>query len=297
MGFVYRNTMHVRDFVLRIVIVIAAVGSALFFWVEPAFRFYPSQQLLKVTALDVGQGDAILIQTPRGDDVLIDGGPDDQVVERLAASLPAADRGIELVILTHPDLDHVGGLGAVAAHYHIDRVLETEVRSFSTGDRAWEQEISEQHSERLTARAGMVLHLDQVAFEVLWPQSAQDLKTKKRNDTSVVIRVTYGKTSFLFTGDMTSYVEERLNHSGTLTDVDVLKVPHHGSITSSSEEFLDAVKPEITLISVGKNNTYGHPHPVVVRRLKQRGMKVLRTDEVGDVTIISDGHRVEYSHK
>lgn len=279
--------MRTRSIVLRLAALSAVCAAALWFWLGS------SVQDLRVVVLDVGQGDAILIRTPGNNDILIDGGPDGRVVERLSANLPGWDKTLELVVLTHPDLDHVGGLPEVAQSYTIERVLETEVRSPGVADTAWERELAQQHAQRLLARAGTALALDRVKLEVLWPQSEKDLETKQRNDTSVVVRLTYGETSWLLTSDISSAVEERLVQSGTLTDVDVLKVPHHGSISSSSQEFLEAVKPEVAVISVGKRNKFGHPHPVVVRRLKQRGANVLRTDEIGDVVCQSNGQDIQ----
>ncbi len=280
--------MPLRRVVLTTVVVAVSCALALALWLSPESE----PEVLRLTALDVGQGDAILLQTPNGSDVLVDGGPDDRVRQQLSRHLPAADRTIELVVLTHPDLDHVGGLPAVARSYRIERVLETGVRSTSQADAAWVSEVTKQGSERIQAQAGQRLEIDGVWFDVLWPDASTDLATPKRNETSVVLRVTYGATSFLLTGDISSDVEARMVQTGTLTDVDVLKAPHHGSISSSSEEFLDAVKPETAMISVGKKNRYGHPHPVVVRRLVKRGIRVLRTDEVGDVVCESDGERV-----
>lgn len=284
--------MRWRRVVLTTVAVAAGCAITLAFWL-------PSKNgtaVLRLTALDVGQGDAILLQTPNGSDVLVDGGPDDRVRQQLSRHLSAADRTIELVVLTHPDLDHVGGLPAVARSYRIERVLETGVRSTSQADTAWVSEISKQGSERIQAQAGQRLEIDGVWFDVLWPDASTDLATPKRNETSVVLRITYGATSFLLTGDISTAVESRLVLNGTLTDVDVLKAPHHGSISSSSEEFLDTVKPEVAVISVGQRNRYGHPHPVVMRRLAKRGVKILRTDEMGDVELVSDGGKITFDN-
>lgn len=284
--------MHWRRITFISLVVAGACSLALFFWLQQG----NTADGLRFTVLDVGQGDALLVQTPNGNDVLVDGGPDSRVVERLSKRLPASDRTIELVILTHPDLDHVGGLAAVARQYRIERVLETGVRSTSRADAAWVSEVSKQGSERIEARAGERFELDGVTFDILWPSAETDWQTRKRNETSVVVKMTYGETSFLLTGDISSDVEARLVQTGTLTNVDVLKVPHHGSISSSSEEFLDAIKPETAVISVGQKNRYGHPHPVVVRRLEQRGAKVLRTDEDGDVVIVSDGKEITFDN-
>lgn len=279
--------MFERKFiVLRATGVLLAGLIAIFVWTGRP------DNVLRITVMDVGQGDAILITTPGGNDILIDGGPDSRTVEALRRNLPPSDNELELVVLTHPDLDHVGGLPDVADRYRIDRVLETSVRSPGIADQRWERAIDQQASERLVAFSGDVLHVDHVTLTILWPTKDTDLTKLNRNDTSIVVLLEYGSSSFLLSGDIEAGVEERLLQLGELRDVDVLKVPHHGSITSSTDAFLDTVKPEIAVISDGRNNKFGHPHPVVLRRLVGRGVKVLRTDEAGDVVMKSDGARV-----
>jgi competence protein ComEC len=287
--------MSLRKIVVTVAGVAAICAVAVSFWI----RVPESQQhegFLRVTFLDVGQGDAILMQTPGGNDVLIDGGsPGGNVVRELERHLPKSDRTIELVVLTHPDIDHVGGLPDVAARYRIGRVLETSVRSDSRADQAWEQEVKKQKSKVMEARAGMTMELDEVRLSVLWPQETADLETKNRNDTSVVVQVKYGTTSWLLTGDISTVVEDRLAASNTLTDIDVLKVPHHGSATSWSDAFMDAVKPEYAVIQVGKGNPYGHPNGEIVKKYEGQGVQIYRTDEGGDVEMVSDGKQLTVS--
>lgn len=280
--------MHWRRVLVPSFVVALAAMLALTLWLVPEQRSVQSHEL-RFTALDVGEGDAILVQTPNGSDVLIDGGPDATVVERLSRHLPPSDRDLELVVLTHPDADHVNGLAIIASQFRIDRVLETGVRAKSKADGAWVAEVRRQKSEVTDAAAGTSLTLDGVRFDVLWPVSDADVQEESGNDTSVVLRVTYGETSFLLSGDISAVVEDRLIRTGTLSDVDVLKVGHHGSISSTSEEYLDAVRPEIAVISVGQGNKFGHPHPSVLRRLRERGVEVMRTDELGDVELVSNG--------
>ncbi|MBI4426776.1 MAG: MBL fold metallo-hydrolase [Candidatus Kerfeldbacteria bacterium] len=283
--------MSQRNLVIRVAFLMVACALALALWVGPR-----SDPAFRMVVLDVGQGDAILLQTPDGSDVLVDGGPDGRVVERLSEYLPPSDRTLELVVLTHPDADHVGGLPAVAEHFKIERVLETAVRSDSLADRSWEAAIDAQRAQRLEAIGNYRLDVGGVALKVLWPPTAVAADAKLRNDTSVVLHVQYGETDVLLTGDISADVEQRLVLTGTLPDVEVLKVPHHGSISSSSEEFLDALKPAAAVISVGQDNRYGHPHPVVLRRYNKRGAKMLRTDEDGDVVMTSDGQKITFDN-
>ncbi|MFH0829149.1 MAG: ComEC/Rec2 family competence protein [Candidatus Kerfeldbacteria bacterium] len=276
--------MKLRNLIIA-VLSAAAIIVSLLLWTEDG----KNEGLLVVTALDVGQGDALLMRTPYGSDVLIDGGPSSRVIERLSERLPLSDRDIELVIVTHTDYDHVGGLPAVAARYRIDHVLDSGAVSMSTAFEQWSEAIEEQGSERTVARAGTTLTIDDVRFDVLWPERDPTTEKLKVNDTSVVVRVTYGSTSFMFTGDISSSVEEWLIENRSLSHSDVLKVAHHGSAYSSSSAFLDAVMPRYALISAGKNNSYGHPHKVVLDRLQKRNIDVLRTDEQGDIVLTSDG--------
>jgi competence protein ComEC len=281
--------MSRRSLAARLLLLVAGSVTAVVLWVKQ-----PADGQFRLVALDVGQGDAILLQTPDGSDVLIDGGPDDRVVERLAQYLPPSDRTIELVVLTHPDLDHVGGLPAVAKHFRIERILETAVRSSSRADRVWEAALEAQHVVRLEATGSQVITIGGVALTVLWPPADTPADAEPRNDTSVVLHVRYGEIDVLLTGDISAEVEQRLVATGVLPDVDVLKVPHHGSISSSSEEFLDALQPEYAVISVGQNNQFGHPHPVVLRRFQQRGIEIWRTDVEGDVVMVSDGEKITF---
>ncbi|MBI5405164.1 MAG: MBL fold metallo-hydrolase [Candidatus Kerfeldbacteria bacterium] len=244
---------------------------------------------LRLVVLDVGQGDAILIRTPSGSDILIDGGPDGSVVPALERHLPPADRTLELVVLTHPDLDHVGGLPDVAKHFQIERVIETRRRSQSQADRRWEAALAEQGSQVIDVAAGDRLTVDEVQFDVLWPEAGRSLESMPTNDTSVVMLVTYQDDTLLLTGDIGLDVEDRLLQTGGLEAVDVIKVPHHGSISSSSAEFLSALRPTTALISVGSGNAFGHPHPVVLRRYEQHEARVFRTDLAGDVVCESRG--------
>ena len=216
-----------------------------------------SERELVVTILNVGQGDAIFIRTPGGNDILIDGGPDGRVVEALQRHLPPSDRTLELVVLTHPDLDHVGGLPDVAERFQIERVLETSVRTSSTANRRWERAIADQGSTVIDAQAGNEIRIDDVKLKVLWPTTGPEVSTLPTNETSVVILLEYREVSLLLTGDAGAYVEERLGQLKALPDVDVLKVGHHGAEDAGSLKFLQAVSPQISIVSVNSGNIRG----------------------------------------
>lgn len=247
-------------------------------------------QSLVVTVFDVGQGDAILIRTPSGDTILVDGGPDRRILEKLGSALPFWDRTIDLVVLTHPHADHVTGLIDVLARYPVARILGTGVVHTTPEYLEFLQTIKDRGKILEEARRGDRFEFGDVAMEVLAPiESLAGKRVEELNNTSIVLRATYGETHFLLTGDAQGEVEEELLSSGSVSSADVLKVGHHGSKDASSERFLAAVHPTYAVISVGKDNSYGHPSPRTLARLERAGSWVLRTDEHGDIRFTSDG--------
>ena len=258
-------------------------------------------QILEVVFFDVGQGDAIFIQTPQRRQVLIDGGPDSAVLEKLGKEMPFWDRTIDLVILTHPEHDHLAGLLEVLKRYQIKNILWTGVLKDTAEYREWLQLIQEEKADILIARAGQQIKLTHRALlDILYPfESLAGQRFKNTNDTSIVARLVFGQTSFLFTGDASKSIEKivlgRTKHKASLKG-DVLKVGHHGSKTSTAPEFVEAVAPEIAVISAGRDNKYGHPHQEVLNILEKYDIMILRTDRDGDIKIISDGKRYAVSN-
>jgi len=246
---------------------------------------------LHVVFFDVGQGDAIFIQTPQGRQVLIDGGPDPTALTAaLGRRLPFWDRSLDLVILTHPDADHITGLIPVLERYRVDRVLDPGYPSTSQNYIRWLELIAEKRISALLARAGLRVELEPgLVCEVLHPASDPDPEGKA-NDASAVTRWTWGQVTFLLPGDIEQGVEAALVASGQPLKATVLKAPHHGSDTSSSAAFLQAVDPQLVVVSVGADNRFGHPSPEVLERLA--GRTVLRTDERGTIEIVTDGTRL-----
>ncbi len=250
------------------------------------------------TALNVGQGDAILIQTRDHQDILIDGGPDDSVVDRLSHFLPAGDRDLELVVLTHPHSDHVNGLVPVTQRFTVHRVLETGVQFTETAYAEWQTMLKDKHIPVDIARAGQRYTVGAATFDVLWP--ALDLShttiTKDNaaegggvNDTSIVMKLSCGGSAAMLMGDASSDIENRIIDAGVDVHASLLKVGHHGSRFSSGVRFLQAVKATWAVISVGAGNSYKHPHPTALLRLMQAGLHIVRTDQVGDVRLFTDG--------
>jgi competence protein ComEC len=256
-----------------------------------------SDDNLHVSFLDVGQGDAILIQTPNGQDILIDGGPDPQKINlELSEKLPFWDRTIDLVVCTQPQADHVTGLLEVIQRYKVKQVIEPGVSYNSSIYREWCNLIEDKGIEYNIARAGQEIDLGNgIKMEVLSPPEGLFEGTSDDVDNNgVVLRLSWGKVSFLFTADIREEIEFELIGQRANLRSTVLKVAHHGSSTSTTSQFLAAVDPEVAVISVGADNTFGHPSPEVVERLIDRlgEDNVYRTDEDGTVEFITDGERL-----
>jgi competence protein ComEC len=252
---------------------------------------------LHVSFLDVGQGDAILIQTPNGQDILIDGGPDPQEINlELSEQLPFWDRTIDLVVCTQPHADHVTGLIDVLQRYRVKRVLDPGVPYDSAIYQEWLRLIEDREIEYSIARSGQEIDLGNgIKIEVLNPpESLWEGTGDDVDNNGVVLRLSWGQVSFLFTADIREEAEFELIGQRANLRSTVLKVAHHGSDTSTSQQFLAAVAPEVATVSVGVNNTFGHPSPEVLERLTDRLGEddVYRTDEDGTIEFITDGEEL-----
>ncbi|HCC83918.1 TPA: hypothetical protein DEP96_03650 [Candidatus Uhrbacteria bacterium] len=245
--------------------------------------FHPHR--LAVWVFDVGQGDAIFIDSPNKQ-ILIDGGPNDAILEKLASVLPPWDRTLDVVLATHPHADHVLGLDAVLENYRVGEVVDDGLIYNSSASIGFENlggNTATVASRNLTWDLG-----DGGVLKVIWPASPlAGAFTDDANDGSIVALLTYGQTTMLLTGDA-GIAQEELYASG-LPHIDVLKVGHHGSDTSSGPNLLTTITPNFALISVGVDNSYGHPSRIVLDRLAQAGAQVFRTDTDGDIRVLSDG--------
>lgn len=251
---------------------------------------------LHVAFFDVGQGDAIFIETPRGRQAVVDGGADPLLMTRLLGErMRFNDRHIDIVAATHPHGDHVGGLAQVLERYDVGAVLERRIEYESTVYEAWARAVDAEVSEGaqvIEASAGRVIMLDSgVRIEVLGPPQELISGTDSDADNaSLVLRLVYGEVSFLLTGDVFAAGERAMLASGVNLDGDVLKVAHHGSDTSSTPEFLSAVSPAAAVISVGEGNRFGHPSADVARRLRVFvGEGGLYMTSRGTVEFVTDG--------
>ena len=251
-------------------------------------------QAFQVVFFDIGQGDSIFVQTPYGYQVLIDGGPTDIVLEKLGGVMNFWDKSIDVVVLTHPDHDHIAGLIEVLKKYKVDFVLWNGLLKETGESSEWERLLQEKPIETRIVFSGYKIITPMVTFDILHPfESLENMKVKNINNSSVVLRVVFEDTSFLLTGDIGSSIEKEILKKENLISSDVLKIAHHGSKTSSLEEFVKIVNPAVAVISVGKNNPYNHPHPTVLELLNKYDINILRTDLVGDIRIISDGKNIK----
>jgi len=254
-------------------------------------------QFLEVNFFDVGQGDTVFIETPQRHRILIDGGPSSIILEKLSKEMSFWDRTIDLIILTHPEADHLSGLNEVLKRYKVENILWTGIVRDTAEYKEWLKLINEEKAKIFLAKAGQKISTRNVFLELLFPfENLEGKEFKDSNNTSIVGKLVFGDISFLFTGDIYKEVEKELIDGGVDVDSDILKISHHGSKTSTSEEFLKEVSPEIAVISVGKNNSYNHPHQEVLEVLSKYGINVLRTDEQGDIKIISDGKNYALSN-
>jgi len=246
---------------------------------------------LEIAFLDVGQGDAVALRTPAGRWVLVDAGPADERFDagerRVLPYLRARGaRRVEALVLTHPHLDHLGGAPAVIRGIPVDRVVEPGLPFGTPSYQETLDAAAERGATWAAARGDRMLRVDGVDLVFLWPEADVLDASADPNDISAVVQLRYGGFSALLTGDAPASVEERLvaRHGGALRSA-VLKAGHHGSRTSSSEALLEAVRPELAVVSSGARNEYGHPSPEVVERLERRGAEVARTDREGTVVV------------
>lgn len=244
-----------------------------------------NNQGFEVVFLDVGQGDAILISDGNYQ-MLIDGGRDGKLLlNKLGKYIPFWDRNIEVMLATHPDQDHIAGLINVLNSYNVKTIVKTEDRSETQTYKTFEQKISDEKAENVEAKKETVVKFpDGAEAEIVYPFSETgDIQDNQSNSGSVVVRITYGENNFLLTGDLPKENELALIRSEVALSSRVLKVAHHGSRYSTSAEFLDKVNPVNAIISVGKDNSYGHPNPETLNILKEKNINIFRTDEEGDI--------------
>ena len=285
-----------NKYILLILTSLFLLGG-LFFYQNARF----SDGKLHVIVCNVGQGDGILIRTADGEDILVDGGPDDSIINCLSNHLPFWDRTIELMVLTHPHTDHAAGLIDVLKRYTVLHFVTEKVLGTTATYKRLEDELA---AEKLTAKylfAGDRIDLaDKTSLVTLWPtqewlnssqlqvaNGSSDSQNLDLNGFCLVQLLSYGNFKVLLTGDAGANVEDKI--ASQVGKIDVLKVPHHGSATGMSDYFLTIINPLAAIISVGAKNKYGHPSAVALNLLKSHNIKYFRTDKDGEVEVVSDG--------
>lgn len=264
--------------------------ASLFVW-RALFWIEVHRHLVFFHVFDVGQGDALLIEAPNGNKVLIDGGPDTAILSKLGRVLPFWDRSLDLLVLTHPHADHLDGLLEVLERYQVNMILESGVNHSIPEYHVWHALIGERSIPVVIAERGQVIHImEGFTLTVLAPFTPMvNASLKNIHGASVILALAHASSSALLLSDAEVPLEYQLFARASLPRVDVLKIGHHGSKTSTSELLLAAVRPRLAVISAGRKNRYGHPAPEVLDRLRRFGIKVMRTDRDGDVTFVSDG--------
>ncbi len=249
-----------------------------------------------VAFLDVGQGDAIFIQAENGNQILLDGGPNKAVLRQLGNVMPFYDRSIDMIINSHPHADHLAGLVEVLKRYDISSAVESGTNSNTPEYQEWEKSISDKKIPHFYGKRGMKINLDKNLYlEILLP--AVDTKNLDPHTGMLVVKLVYANTSYLLMGDAEKNLENYLVSldgsppAGGLK-TDILKIGHHGSSKSTSESLLGFANPQYAVISVGKDNSYGHPHKETLNILNKFGFEILRTDETGLIKTKSDGENI-----
>lgn len=249
-------------------------------------------RILKVYIIDVGQGDSILIQTPLGKNILIDTGPRSANIDSKIKEITGNTKTIDVVLLTHPDADHIGGILEIIKEYTIVTLVEPFSISSSNLFRSFHDSIKE-NTSRIIGYEDIVVSIEEdIILFILSPPKA--VKTKETNNMSLVSILTYKDTCFFFTGDADSEIESYIisRYKRDFLDCQVLKAGHHGSDSSTSDAFLEVVNPFWTVLSYGKDNPYGHPTTRVLNSIKKSGSKILKTPEMGTILFMSDGKRI-----
>lgn len=343
-GLVYHRRLPL---IVLVVSVVACLLAVQMFW--PSFgNALPCLHCLQVSVLDIGQGDSIYVRAPNGNSLLVDAGPPGgQVSRRISESaVTMFDTSIDVMIATHPDADHIGGFKEVLQHFDAGMLIDSGTEVQTAIYKNMMEEISAKHIPHVVAQRGMNIVLDKdanVVFHILYPsddyffykfKECEAANTERKrlhkkgslkkcenvykvdtNTMSVVGKLTYGNTRFVLTGDSPVEVEkylvdaEKVASSSVSLSADVLKVGHHGSKSSTSKEFVEAVSPEFAAISVGAKNKYGHPAEQVLKILTEANfatssvvsstsstasssIQILRTDQLGTIHFISDGYKV-----
>lgn len=253
----------------------------------------PSDKNLHLSVLNVGQGDSILIQTPEHQNILVDGGPDNSVLDELGKKIPFYSRTIDAVVLTHPHADHLFGLIEVLKRYQVKKVYLTGVVQTTNEYLEFLRTIKEKNVPAQDVKAGDSLDFGELKMKVLWPIDDLEGKTiDNLNNSSIVLAVSYHAFTALLLGDLENDSQNLMMKSSSLGHYNLVKIAHHGSSNGFNENLLSQIKPEVAAISVGADNKYGHPALSTILGLEKLGIKTYRTDRDGTLEFLSDGEKM-----
>lgn len=241
---------------------------------------------LAVSFLDVGQGDAILLRTPAGHNILIDGGPDNNLLAELGEVLPWWERKIDYLVITHYHDDHFLGLIELLKKYKVGNILVTSHQPPDFNYQVWTEALHKHNLQPTVVEVGNKFIIDN---DLVWQVLAADSEQKDYNANSLVLRLSYKEVDFLFMGDLPVAGEDKLRQGGFILESEILKVGHHGSKYSSSQDFLEAVRPKVCIIQSGHDNKFGHPHKETIVKLAKLGCQIKNTQNNGRITILTNG--------
>lgn len=267
----------------KIIFILLVIAGCFYFLVS--VTSWRQTNYFRVVFLDVGQGDSVLIVTPTGSTILIDGGPDASVLKELGRVLPFWLRQLDLVILTHVHDDHLAGLIPIINRYKIKQVVLGSYNSESSLTKVWQDRLLFYKTRVIKANPGVIFNFSDNCFLKIL---AAEKTATDENDLSVVSLFSCLNKNILLGGDASSKIESNLE----MPPVDIFKVSHHGSITANSQSFLDIIRPRLAVISVGINNKFNHPSPIVINRLLTMAVNIFRTDKVGSVYFLANNKSI-----
>lgn len=253
--------------------------------------------ILTFALLNIGQGDAIFIESPTGTQIVVDGGPNNTLMREISKVMPWYDRHIDMLVVTNPDRDHYEGFISLLKKYSTATLLEPGTTNDNDVYKHFQKQISDRGIKKVVARRGQVIDIGGGAYlQILFPD--RDVSGLSPNDGSIVMKLVYGETSIMLQGDSTAKIENYLLALGTTTlKSTILKAGHHGSRTSSDENYVRVVDPEWTVISSGVENDYGHPHKEILETMDKLGIPTYDTCNNGKIVFESDGKTFTLKNK
>ncbi|MDD3284989.1 MAG: ComEC/Rec2 family competence protein [Patescibacteria group bacterium] len=278
--------MQKKKKIFRVIIILVIITALV-----PYYFLEDKSEYLRMYFINVGQGDGILIKTPEGKTIVIDGGAYNDFVKKVSQKLPFRKRNIDLLVITHAHADHYIGLINLIERYEINTIFYSGYNVNLEDYNYLMNLIKEKNINLIKVKSGQVISFEKnINLEILHPFSIKE-KEEDINNTSVVIRLSYKNFDAIFTGDMTCEGEKELVEKDKNLESELLKIGHHGSRWASCDYFLEYVKPQISVIQVGIDNSFNHPHQETLQRLEKINTQILRNDQSGDIIIYSDGEK------